>query len=248
MEIRRVIGLNAAQARGIVVVIDVIRAFSVAAYAFGAGVHSIKCVRKPEEALALKRYFQETQDRPVYLAGEVKGRLIENFDFNNSPAAIARADIRDALLIQRTGAGTQGAVNAIQAKTLCVCSLTTARATASYVRKLAEETGEVITLVPTEVRFTESGEIVPDSMEDDICADYLQALILKQTNISEILAAGLQKLKNSGRLDHFGKDADFPADDVPAFLAVDRFNFAMVGTRKTYQDIQYIDVQRVDID
>jgi 2-phosphosulfolactate phosphatase len=247
MEIKRVFGADAALAQGIVVVIDVIRAFSVAAYAFGGGVQSIKCVRKPEEAFMLKQHFQRSQDRPVYLAGEVQGRLIENFDFNNSPAAMERANVQGALLIQRTGAGTQGAVNAVQAQTLCVCSLTTAAATASYVRSLAEETGQVITLMPTEIRYNAEGERVPGVMEDVICADYLQALINQQADAAEVIADGVQKLKASDRLRIFGQDKDFPADDVPAFLAVDRFPFVMVGIRKTYQDMVYIDVQRQDI-
>ena len=44
---------GARQARGVVVVIDVMRAFTTAAYAFGAGVVEIDLVTTVEEALAL---------------------------------------------------------------------------------------------------------------------------------------------------------------------------------------------------
>ena len=45
MQIRRVHRLEAAEARGVVIVIDVIRAFSVAAYAFAGGARAIWLVR-----------------------------------------------------------------------------------------------------------------------------------------------------------------------------------------------------------
>ena len=57
---------GAHQARGVVVVIDVMRAFTTAAYAFGAGVVEIDLVATVEEALAL----------PGFRMGEVGGRLI----------------------------------------------------------------------------------------------------------------------------------------------------------------------------
>src|ERR1700675_2975131 len=105
MEIRRVNFPDAASARGVVLVIDVLRAFSVASYAFAGGVQAIWLVRTVEEALALRERMPQS-----LLAGEVGGRLISGFDFNNSPAQMAAANVRGRWLIQRTGAGTQGAV------------------------------------------------------------------------------------------------------------------------------------------
>src|SRR6185312_1572762 len=95
-------------ARGVVVVIDVLRAFTVSAYALARGARELLLVRGVEEALTLR---DETHPDAL-LAGEVGGRLIPGFDLNNSPARMQSADVRDRLIIQRTGAGTQGAVNA----------------------------------------------------------------------------------------------------------------------------------------
>src|SRR5260370_32863456 len=53
----------------------------------------------------------------------------------------ARADVRDKRIIQRTGAGTQGAVRARNAVHLIAASLTTARATARYVAHLSDIAG-----------------------------------------------------------------------------------------------------------
>lgn len=238
MEIQRVHRLEAAQARGIVIVIDVIRAFSVAAYAFAGGARAIWLVRSVEEAFALRE-----REPSALLAGEVGGRLIPGFDFNNSPAGMAAANVRDRLLIQRTGAGTQGAVNATGAAYLLPCSLVTARATAAYAHRLAEAAGEIITLMPTE-SISENG---PPPLEDSICADYLQALLLRRPDAASVLADGLQRLRDSGRLEVFQQGfPDFPPEDIPAFLAADRFAFAMQGTRQQWNGITYIDTLRVE--
>src|SRR5215467_10690648 len=98
MEIRRINHDTAAEGRGVVVVIDVIRAFSVAAYAFAGGARELWLVRHVEEALALR------DCKPLaLLAGEVNGRKIAGFDFSNSPAEIAQAQVKGRLIIQRTG-------------------------------------------------------------------------------------------------------------------------------------------------
>src|SRR5438067_3028958 len=101
MEISRVTPLQAAQAHGVVIVIDVIRAFTVAAYAFAGGAHRLLLVRTVEEAHALRTRFPE-----ALLVGEIGGRLISGFDLNNSPSLVAATNVSGRILIQRTGAGT----------------------------------------------------------------------------------------------------------------------------------------------
>lgn len=238
MQIGRRDRLEAAEARGIVIVIDVIRAFSVAAYAFAGGARAIWLVREVEEAIALRE-----REPSALLAGEVGGRLIAGFDFNNSPAGMAAADVRGRLLIQRTGAGTQGAVNATGAAYLLPCSLLTAQATAAYARRLAEATGEPITLMTTEPPDRRNVPFI----EDHVCADYLEALLLQQANAPAVLEAGVQRLRDSGRLEVFARgDSDFPPEDVPAFLAADRFAFAMQGMREEWNGITFINTGRID--
>src|SRR5438067_8767279 len=127
MDILRLERPQAAEARGIVIVIDVIRAFSVAGYAFAGGARSIWMVREVEEARRLREREPE-----ALLIGEIRGRMIPGFALNNSPSLMARADVRDRQLIQRTGAGTQGAVSALGASCILMCALTNARATAIY--------------------------------------------------------------------------------------------------------------------
>ncbi len=238
MQIQRFHLIDAARARGVVIVIDVIRAFSVAAYAFASGARGLWLVRTVEDALALRQ-----QEPAALLAGEVGGRLIAGFDFNNSPARMAEADVRGRLLIQRTGAGTQGAVGAINATHLLPCALVNARATAAYARRLAETTDGLITLLPTE----SSDGLETSRMEDYICADYVEALLQERPDAPQVLADGIARLRASGRLEVFEQGyPDFPFEDIAAVLAADRFNFAMHGDRAQWNGITYIAVRRVE--
>lgn len=249
MNIQRVHRSHASEARGVTIVIDVIRAFSVAAYAIQGGASGIWLVRTPEEAFALR-----AQRPDALLAGEVGGRLIAGFDHNNSPAAMARADVRGRLVIQRTGAGTQGAVDAVNVTRLLCCGLVNARATATYARALAEPDSSIITLMSTAAPITLMSTAAPNeengipAIEDDVCGDYMEALLRGRADATDVLSAGLARLRDTGRLGIFAQGwPDFPADDVPAFLAVDRFAFAMEGARKRAHDVEYVSLRRVEI-
>ena len=113
---------------GSVVVIDVIRAFTTAAYAFGAGAAEIFLVGTVDDAIEFKAR------RPGSLAvGEDRGLRPDGFDFPNSPAMVSRADLTGRTLVQRTSAGTQGALAARDADRLWVSGLATASATARAV-------------------------------------------------------------------------------------------------------------------
>lgn len=230
-EIRRVHLPQAAAAQGVVIVIDVIRAFSVAANAFSRGAQRLWLVRSVEDAFTLREREPE-----ALLAGEVGGRLIPGFDFNNSPSLMAKADVEGCLLIQRTGAGTQGAVGAINATHILICSLVNAKVTALCARHLAQTTGGLITLLPT---YYNSDEM----SEDSICANYLQALLTDQDDAKLLLNRQIAHLEQAGRFDFlkFG-DPDFPFDDIAAILAIDRFDFVMIGTHKYWQGIPHVEV------
>ncbi len=113
---------------GAVVVVDVIRAFSTAAYAFGAGAAEIFLVGTVEEALAFK-----TANAGSLAMGEERGMRPDGFDFPNSPAMVRDADLDGRTIVQRTSAGTQGVVAATDATRLWAASLVVATATARAV-------------------------------------------------------------------------------------------------------------------
>ncbi|MEO8207368.1 MAG: 2-phosphosulfolactate phosphatase [Chthoniobacterales bacterium] len=151
------------EARGAVVVIDVLRAFSTAAYAFSRGADVIFPVSTPEEALSLKK-----ENPDLILMGEEHLFPIPGFDFGNSPADVAAADLEGRQLVQRTSAGTQGLVSVPATDMLFATSFVCAKATAAAIKALAVD----------HVSFIITGTIHGNpAQEDEACADYITALL-----------------------------------------------------------------------
>ncbi len=113
---------------GVVVAVDVLRAFTTAAYALDAGATCIWLVAGVDEALALGR-----QIPGALVMGEEHGRRPVGFDLSNSPVAVARAGVGGRELVQRTSAGTQGVVAATRAERLFAAGLVCASATAAAI-------------------------------------------------------------------------------------------------------------------
>ena len=200
-------------ATGVVVVIDVIRAFSNAAYAFSVGAECITLVSGVEEALELKNKL------PGSLAmGEVGGLPPEGFDFGNSPTEILKQDLRGKLLIQRTGAGTQGAVRCVNAENLFACSFPVVSATLHAVQQLKPEG---ITFVITGRDF---------HGEDRACAEYLEALLRGE---SPDPAPYLERARNANEIRLMPPDI-FPyiASDIDYCTRLDSCPFAMPISRE----------------
>lgn len=150
-------------AEGVTVVIDVLRAFTTAAFAFEQGARKILPVGSVEQAIALKKATAGS-----LIMGEVNGVKPECFDFSNSPASIARADLVGKTLIQRTSAGTQGLVKAVNASHLLAASFVVAKATAKILQLMK----------PDQISFIITGvSLGRDGDEDRACADYIEALV-----------------------------------------------------------------------
>lgn len=84
----------------IVVVIDVLRATSAICAAFHNGIKSIIPVHTVEEAL-------EYQKRGFLAGAERKGKIVEGFDFGNSPFSYMREDFKDKEIVLTTTNGTK---------------------------------------------------------------------------------------------------------------------------------------------
>ena len=201
-----------------VVAIDVLRAFSAAAYALAAGADSIALVATVEEAFAMKDRLPG-----VLLMGEVEGLPIEGFDFGNSPAPFETLDLCGRRLVQRTSAGTQGIVRSGRARHLLGASFCCAGATAEYLRRLNPER---IALVPTG-----RGDNDGQGDEDVACADYLAALLKGEQPIA---GPYLRRVRESraGRKFLDPAQPDFPLRDLERCMEIDRFPFALVVHRE----------------
>lgn len=200
-------------AKGTVVVIDVLRAFTTAAYAFEAGATQIYPVSTIEEAFQLKKHLPN-----ALVMGEVDGYRPPGFDFGNSPATISEQNLKGKRLIQRTSAGTQGIIRAVQADQMLAASFVIARATAATIQEINPQT---VSFIVTGESFGRDGE------EDRACGEYIQALIQDLDPDPEPFTRRV--LTSSVGLTL--KDGHHPTisqEDLALSLAVNRFHFALI--------------------
>ena len=204
---------------GAVVAIDVIRAFTSAAYAFAAGAREIWLVAEVEEALDFKRR------NPDSLAmGEDHGLQPDGFEFSNSPVALSRADLEGRVMVQRTSAGTRGVTAARKASRLWCASLVCASATARAVGR--SDLGAPTYLITG--RFPDAG---PSSGDDDLATAKLIERARLGTSLdapaTATFVANSDEALETLRLG----DAHVDPDDIVYATRVDAFDFAMEVTR-----------------
>lgn len=220
MEFHRVTLENCAQATGLVIVIDVLRAFTTAAFALEGGAEKIILVSGHDEALALRDAMPG-----ALVMGEIDGLPPPGFDLGNSPAQFEDGAVNGRTLIQRTSSGTQGVVRSVNADGLLVASFVVAQATVDYVQ---QQRPQAVTFVITGYRPDGRGD------EDAACADYLQALLRGERPDP---ASFLQRVRDS-KNGRFLRSPDVPSalhQDVDCAVALDRFDFAMPVQRREGQ-------------
>src|SRR5580704_7689247 len=203
---------GARAARGVTVVIDVFRAFSVACYAFANGAERIIPVAGIEDARRLKRIH------PEYITlGERHARKLEGFDFGNSPTHIEHEDFTGRTLVHTTHAGTQGLVNATQAHTVITGSLVNAAAICRYIAGLA----------PARVSLVRMGQDARERCaEDDLCAQLLAARLAGGDFDVTTIRPHLLQAPSAGKF--FDPDATWaPQRDFELCTDVDRFDFVL---------------------
>jgi len=152
---------GARTARGIAVVIDVFRAFSLAAHAFARGAARMWPIGEIDAALELKRRHPD-----AIALGERFGKPLPGFDGGNSPADLERLDLRGKTLIHTTHAGTQGLTNAVAADEVITGALVNAAAVAAYIRQRS----------PERVTLVRMGQHAAERcVEDDAAAELIAA-------------------------------------------------------------------------
>jgi 2-phosphosulfolactate phosphatase len=154
---------GARAATGLVVVIDVFRAFTLAPCAFARGARRIRLVATAAEALDLK-----AADPELLLAGEEDGRPLPGFDFSNSPAALLQADLAGRTLVLRTSAGVQGLLAVDPCREVLTGSFINAAATLAWIRARQPELVSLVCM---------GWSAAERSAEDEACAAYLAAAL-----------------------------------------------------------------------
>ncbi len=194
-----------------VVVIDVLRSFTVSAYALAGGARECLLVSTVDEA---RRLAQEIPGATV--CAEENALPVPGIAISNSPTQVAAASMLGGTLIQRSTAGTPviGAVktdDGIFAGSLVVASAT---AQACLLRR-----PDIVTLIAS-----------ADFPEDHACARFIEAK-LRSAHLD--LEPLLRPLRVSERYRKVmaGKWPGFPPTDIELALQVDRFDFAMSASR-----------------
>jgi len=200
---------------GTVVAIDVLRAFSTAAYAFGAGAAEIWLVSGVDEALDLAGRLPGS-----VVMGEDGGRRPAGFDLPNSPVAVSLADLEGRSVVQRTSAGTQGVVAARSARRLFAAGLPTASATARAV--LAAGLGAPTYVITGDLpgRDDRRGE------DDRLTADLIERVRTGKDPAAVATAAAVAATPEAFRTLAVGAGHVDPLD-IEYATDVDRFDFAM---------------------
>jgi 2-phosphosulfolactate phosphatase len=151
----------------------------------------------------------------------VGGLPPEGFDFGNSPTQTGTLDLSGRIIIQRTGAGTQGAVRSVCADTLVAASFVIAKATVNYIERFSPDT----------VTFVITGQTYDGGDEDLACAGYLEELLRGD---SPDPVPFLERVKNSSdaRVFYNPEKPLFPETDINHCISLDKFDFAMPITRE----------------
>ena len=210
--INRLTGMDGARrARGVVIVIDVLRSFTVSAYALARGASGCLLVSTTAEARALHKKIPGS-----LISAEEDALPVPGIPISNSPTQINAAEVKDRVLIQRSSAGTTVMSAVESADELYAASLVVARATA---RACLSKQPQELTLIAS-----------ADHPEDHACALYIEGLLRgEEPDVANLL----QPLRESARFARAmsGTWPGFPPTDLDLALVPDRFDFAMPATR-----------------
>ena len=207
-------------AKGLVVIIDVFRAFACVPLFFYFSARKVILEPDAERAQIIKR------DHPTWiLVGEHNEVPLPEADLGNSPSEIlSKGEVlfRNKTVIHRTTAGVTGAAAALQtAEEVILGSFLTARATAKYIQ---QKKFKRVTLVA----MGERGQM--SSPEDEACADYLEHIL---TGRLYDAAKALKDILFQPTAQKFfsGTKSYLSPEDVAICLQRDLFDFVLIAKR-----------------
>jgi 2-phosphosulfolactate phosphatase len=203
---------GARAARGLVVIIDVFRAFSVEAYAFARGASLSIPVAEVEMARRLK-----SEQPHALLIGERHAKPLPGFDCGNSPTELERLDVLGRTLIHTTHSGTQGLANAVDAGEVITGALVNAAAIVRYIRQVQ----------PQRVSLVRMGHEARERCdEDDLCAELIAARLQNTPFDTDSIRSRLRGARSAQKF--FDPACDWaPERDFELCTALDAFDFVL---------------------
>ena len=159
----------------VVVVIDVLRACTLAPLLFSRGLETLYLGSSVRAARRL------AEERGLLLFGEREGLPLEGFNYGASPAEAAHADVagRSAVLVSENGPRVLGCTAG--ARHVLLGSLYNAAATASLAASLAQ----------TEIALLCTGFRGDEDLDDTLCAGFLAAQLKRRLPDAQLSGAAL---------------------------------------------------------
>jgi 2-phosphosulfolactate phosphatase len=201
---------------GAIIIIDVFRAFTTAAYVLARSpTHYILTTQSSVIARLIPNYIN-----PL-LIGKPEKQASLAYHIPNSPTRTMDVEIRHKTILHRTEAGAKGILQALnkQSKIVLAASFVNAAATVRYIKM---HNIDHIDILPM------GHEAVTPSLEDDICAHYIHALI---NGRNMCVQAFIPSIKEEAGRYFFGDDQwQYPREDFVRCLELNQFNFAIQAT------------------
>lgn len=205
---------GAKKAKGLAVIIDVFRAFSVACYIMDQGADRIIPVADIKEAYRLKK-----ENPNFILVGEREGRIQPGFDFGNSPTQLEAQDLKGKTIVHTTSAGTQGVIHAKNASEVITGSFVNADAIIKYIQKVNPAYVSLVCMGMGGMK---------EADEDMLCGTYIKnALEGKENNFDHMVDFLKLQSKTGSFLDIKDGDASAPKEDFDKCLSLNRFSFVL---------------------
>jgi 2-phosphosulfolactate phosphatase len=199
-----------------VVVIDVLRAFTVQPWMFAQGAARLLTVTDPTAAMRLR----DEHLPAAVLAGEEGGEQLEGFDLGNSPVQVQHTDLTGCTVIHRTSAGTQGLARTVGSGLVLAASFVTASATARALAAAA----------PGRVTFVITGASLGRDGDEDLAAAELIAARLRGQDPEPRPYLARIATSDAGRNFVPGGPSWASPGDLAACAELDRFDHALQAT------------------
>ena len=212
---------GAQNARGLTVIIDVFRAFSLECYLFFQNPKRVLAVGDLQTAYDLKQKYPG-----AVLIGERNGEPLSGFDCGNSPTLMKKLDLTGRTVIHTTSAGTQGLAAAMGADEIITGSLVNAQAVARYIQN---KQPSAVSLVCMGLRGTQRAE------EDVLCAHYIRSMLQGKKWSRDDLKKKIDRLRVTAGKRFFEKTTQdvMPEEDFYLCTEPDRFPFVVQAVKES---------------
>lgn len=210
----------------VVVIIDVFRAFTTALYVLENYPASYTIAVESSVISQLSSNYTN----PLLIGKPEKGSTL-SYNIPNSPTRVLAMETKGQHVFHRTAAGAKGLLLAKDADIVLAASFANIKATAQYIKNIPNSR---INIVPM------GHEATTPSSEDDLCAEYLKALI-KGEEMS--LTHHLQALRDGPGAYFFSEDQwQYPKEDFDRCLKIGQFHFAIQAmVQENYATLKRID-------